>query len=108
MSSGKVHAITSIKAHLGSLDLCAGKKEGPQMGLEFLWLILAVVLGGYVFVLGFLKRFNEWYYVGRLGKTQYPLPPGDMGWPYLGCLPTFLKAFKSNDPDSFIYNLVSK
>jgi len=77
MSSGKVHAITSIKAHLGSLDLCAGKKEGPQMGLEFLWLILAVVLGGYVFVLGFLKRFNEWYYVGRLGKTQYPLPPGD-------------------------------
>ncbi|GMY29796.1 beta-amyrin 11-oxidase-like [Fagus crenata] len=73
-----------------------------------LWLILAVLLGGYVFVFGFLRRFNELYYVRRLGKTKYPLPPGDMGWPYLGGLPTFLKAFKSEDPDSYIHNLVSK
>ncbi|XP_075642403.1 7,8-epoxymelianol synthase CYP88A154-like [Castanea sativa] len=78
------------------------------MEIELLWLILSVLLGGYVFVFGFLRRFNEWYYVRRLGKTQYPLPPGDMGWPYLGGLPTFLKAFKSDDPDSYIYNLVSK
>ena len=76
--------------------------------MELLWLILSVLLGGYVFVFGFLRRFNEWYYVRRLGKTQYPLPPGDMGWPYLGVLPTFLKAFKSDDPDSYIYSLVSK
>ncbi|KAF3965434.1 hypothetical protein CMV_010373 [Castanea mollissima] len=78
------------------------------MEIELLRLILSVLLGGYVFVFGFLRRFNEWYYVRRLGKTQYPLPPGDMGWPYLGGLPTFLKAFKSDDPDSYIYNLVSK
>ena len=76
--------------------------------MELLWLILSVLLGGCVFVFGFLRRFNEWYYVRRLGKTQYPLPPGDMGWPYLGVLPTFLKAFKSDDPDSYIYSLVSK
>ncbi|KAG7955770.1 hypothetical protein I3843_11G089100 [Carya illinoinensis] len=31
-----------------------------------------------------------------------------MGSPYLGGLPTFLKAFRSNDPDSYIYNLVNK
>ena len=86
------------------------RKRGTiaKMEMELLWLILSVLLGGYVFVFGFLRRFNEWYYVRRLGKTQYPLPPGDMGWPYLGGLPTFLKAFKSDDPDSYIYSLVSK
>ncbi|KAG2680224.1 hypothetical protein I3843_11G089300 [Carya illinoinensis] len=76
--------------------------------MELLWLIIGVLLGGYVFLFRFLRRFNEWYYVGKLGKTKYPLPPGDMGWPYLGGLPTFLKAFRSNDPDSYIYNLVNK
>ena len=86
------------------------RKRGTidKMEMEQMWLILSVLLGGYVFVFGFLRRFNEWYYVRRLGKTQYPLPPGDMGWPYLGGLPTFLKAFKSDDPDSYIYSLVSK
>lgn len=72
------------------------------------WLILvAALLGGYAFVFGFLRRLNEWYYVGRLGKSQN-LPPGDMGWPFLGSMSTFLKAFKSADPDSFINNLVSR
>lgn len=73
-----------------------------------LWFILvAALLGGYAFVFGFLRRVNEWYYAGRLGKMQHPLPPGDMGWPFLGNMLTFLKAFKS-DPDSFIHDLVSR
>ncbi|TKY70722.1 Beta-amyrin 11-oxidase [Spatholobus suberectus] len=38
---------------------------------------------------------------------QHPLPPGDLGWPFLGNMPTFHKAFKS-DPDSFIHDLVSR
>lgn len=79
------------------------------VSLDSLWFILVVaLLGGYAFVFGFLRRINEWYYVGRLGKMQYPIPPGDMGWPFLGNMPTFLKAFKSADPDSFIYDLVSR
>ncbi|XP_061345101.1 beta-amyrin 11-oxidase-like [Gastrolobium bilobum] len=76
--------------------------------LDSLWfIVVASLLGGYAFVFGILRRVNEWYYVGRVGKTQYPLPPGDLGWPFLGNMHTFLKAFKS-DPDSFIYDLVSR
>ncbi|XP_045807521.1 beta-amyrin 11-oxidase-like [Trifolium pratense] len=76
--------------------------------LDSQWFILVVaLLGGYAFVFGFIRRLNEWYYVSRLGKLPLPLPPGDMGWPFLGNMPTFLKAFKS-DPDSFINNLVSR
>ncbi|KAK2372430.1 ent-kaurenoic acid oxidase [Trifolium repens] len=77
-----------------------------MMLLDSQWFILvAAMLGGYAFVFGFIRRLNEWYYVSRLGKL--PLPPGDMGWPFLGNMPTFLKAFKS-DPDSFINNLISR
>ncbi|KAL2348255.1 hypothetical protein Fmac_002255 [Flemingia macrophylla] len=76
--------------------------------LDSSWLILvAALLGGYAFVFGVVRRVNEWYYVSWLRKMTHPLPPGDMGWPFLGNIPTFLKAFKS-DPDSFIYDLVSR
>ncbi|KAI4327253.1 hypothetical protein L6164_019737 [Bauhinia variegata] len=69
--------------------------------------LLLILAASYAFVFGFLRRVNEWYYVGRLGNTKYPLPPGDLGWPLLGNMITFLRAFKS-DPDSFIYSLVSR
>lgn len=76
--------------------------------LGSLWLILVAALLGYAFLLGLLRRVNEWYYVSRLqGKLQHPLPPGHLGWPLLGNMPTFLRAFKSN-PDSYIYDLVSR
>ncbi|KAJ7962189.1 Cytochrome P450 family ent-kaurenoic acid oxidase [Quillaja saponaria] len=78
------------------------------MELEWLWLSLAAFLGGYVFVFGFLRNVNEWYYVCKQGKKQYPLPPGDMGWPLLGNLITFMRTFRSGDPDSFINNLISR
>jgi len=75
--------------------------------LDSQWFILvAAFLGGYAFVFGFLRRLNEWYYVGRLGKSQN-LPPGDMGWPFFGNMPTFAKYAKS-DPDSLIHNLISR
>ncbi|KAE8735982.1 putative Anthranilate N-benzoyltransferase protein [Hibiscus syriacus] len=77
--------------------------------LDSVWLILAAVVGAYVFLFGFLKKINEWYYVFRLGKKKHlSLPPGDMGWPFVGNMISFLRAFRSKDPDSFINNLVHR
>ncbi|KAI9088958.1 hypothetical protein K1719_029415 [Acacia pycnantha] len=63
----------------------------------------ALVLGAYAFVFGFLRRINDWYYAA--GKRH--LPPGDMGWPFLGSMPAFLSAFRSN-PNSFVSGLISR
>ncbi|KAL4309008.1 hypothetical protein GQ457_01G033260 [Hibiscus cannabinus] len=77
--------------------------------LELVWLILAVVVGAYVLLSGFPKKINEWYYVVRLGKKKHSsLPPGDMGWPFIGNIVSFLRAFRSDDPDSFINDLVHR
>ncbi|XP_057520343.1 ent-kaurenoic acid oxidase 2-like [Amaranthus tricolor] len=73
-----------------------------------IWLIFSVVLGGLVAVYGFLKTVNEWFYVRRLGKKRHLLPPGDMGWPFMGTQLSFLKAFKSKNPDSFISNFAAR
>ncbi|KAK8548530.1 hypothetical protein V6N12_061442 [Hibiscus sabdariffa] len=80
-----------------------------NMELDSVWLILAAVVGAYAFLFGFLKKINEWYYVIRLGKKKHSsLPPGDMGWPFVGNMISFLRAFRSQDPDSFINNLVRR
>ncbi|TYJ23211.1 hypothetical protein E1A91_A08G175900v1 [Gossypium mustelinum] len=76
--------------------------------LNILALVLAVLLGTYVIVFGFLKKINEWCYVSSLGEKKHSLPPGDMGWPIIGNMWSFLKVFRSNDPDTFIYNLVKR
>ncbi|KAG7964800.1 hypothetical protein I3843_09G189000 [Carya illinoinensis] len=78
------------------------------MELNFLWQSVAVLLGGYAFVFWFLKKVNEWYYVGRLGKTECPLPPGDMGWPFLGNMPSLFKCLRTGDPNSYIHYLASR
>ncbi|KAK8623614.1 hypothetical protein V6N13_064981 [Hibiscus sabdariffa] len=76
---------------------------------ELVWLILAAVVGAYVFLSGFPKKINEWYYVLRLGKKKHSsLPPGDMGWPFIGNMISFVRAFRSQDPDSFTNNLVHR
>ncbi|KAI4313324.1 hypothetical protein L6164_026311 [Bauhinia variegata] len=81
--------------------------------MEFNWWSVTVacasiLLGSYAFVFKILRKLNGWYYEFMLGKKQYPLPPGDMGWPLVGNLFAFTKAFKSEDPDSFVNNLVSR
>ncbi|KAK8623680.1 hypothetical protein V6N13_065043 [Hibiscus sabdariffa] len=75
---------------------------------ELLWSFVAVVAATYVILFGFLKKINEWYYVSRSGKKQHPLPPGDMGWPFIGNMWSFLRAFKSQHPDSFTLNLIKR
>ncbi|KAL4308853.1 hypothetical protein GQ457_01G033250 [Hibiscus cannabinus] len=80
-----------------------------NVGSELVWLILAAVVGAYVFLSGFLKKTNEWYYVLRLGKKKHSsLPPGDMGWPFIGNMISFVRAFRSQNPDSFTNNLVHR
>ncbi|XVF51938.1 hypothetical protein PTKIN_Ptkin04bG0224200 [Pterospermum kingtungense] len=82
--------------------------KSKNMEFEFLWLILALVMGACVFLFGFLKKINEWYYALPLGKKKNSLPPGDMGWPFIGNMISFLRAFTSQDPDSFINNLLHR
>lgn len=75
--------------------------------MDLLW-IIGVLVGGYVFVFGILRNFNNWYYGFKEGNKGNPLPPGDMGWPLIGNMPTFLKTYISGDPNSFITNLASR
>ncbi|KAL4274102.1 hypothetical protein GQ457_13G025010 [Hibiscus cannabinus] len=77
--------------------------------LDLVWLIVAVVVGAYVFIFGFLKTINEWYYVVRFGKKKHTsLPPGDMGWPFIGNMISFVRALRSQDPNSYVNNLVHR
>ncbi|KAF7803945.1 ent-kaurenoic acid oxidase 2-like [Senna tora] len=51
---------------------------------------------------------HGWMYECELGEKQYSLPPGDLGWPFIGNMWYFLSAFKSTNPDSFISSYVSR
>ncbi|XP_059656751.1 ent-kaurenoic acid oxidase 2-like [Cornus florida] len=72
------------------------------------WLVLTALIGGIVALLGLLKRVNEWIYVSSLGAKQYSLPPGDMGWPFIGNMWSLFRAFKNGEPDSFISAVVTR
>ncbi|XP_027368203.1 LOW QUALITY PROTEIN: ent-kaurenoic acid oxidase 2-like [Abrus precatorius] len=66
-------------------------------------------VAGAVLALKFLfKNVNWMLYEYKLGGKQYFLPPGDMGWPLIGNMWSFLNAFKTNDPDSFMDSFVSR
>lgn len=56
-----------------------------------------------------LKSVNIWIYERKLGKKKREnLPPGDMGWPFIGNMWSFLRAFKSGNPDAFISTLLRR
>ncbi|MCO5557309.1 hypothetical protein L7F22_010870 [Adiantum nelumboides] len=55
-----------------------------------------------------LLKFNSWYYDPLLKPWQAPLPPGDLGLPFLGSMPRFLLAFKRGDPQSFIGRFIRR
>ncbi|KAF3447584.1 hypothetical protein FNV43_RR12771 [Rhamnella rubrinervis] len=81
------------------------------MALEYLgsfWAVIMSIFGGLVLVKWVLKNVNWWVYETKLGEKQYSLPPGDLGWPYIGNMWSFLRAFKSTDPDSFMSSFVSR
>ncbi|XP_027336886.1 beta-amyrin 11-oxidase-like [Abrus precatorius] len=78
------------------------------MELNWVWTSAATLFACYFFVCKFLRGLNGWYYDLKLRNKQYPLPPGDMGWPLFGNMLTFLKDFSSGHADSFINNLVSR
>ncbi|KAJ4825847.1 Ent-kaurenoic acid oxidase 1 [Turnera subulata] len=70
---------------------------------------VVVVLGvvGLV-IIWIVKRVNWWIYEAGLGEMQYSLPPGNLGLPFIGNMWSFLSAFKSHDPDSFLRSYVSR
>ncbi|KAF9625947.1 hypothetical protein IFM89_027815 [Coptis chinensis] len=82
--------------------------ENTGEGINSWVVVFTALLGGFVVVLGLLKRANEWYYERKLGETRLSLPPGDLGWPLIGNMWSFLRAFKSNDPESFINGFVKR
>ncbi|THG18180.1 hypothetical protein TEA_024878 [Camellia sinensis var. sinensis] len=71
-------------------------------------LVLLVCVFGVVALRWFLKGVNFWLYEAKLGDKRFSLPPGDLGWPFIGNMLSFLRAFKSTDPDSFTANYVSR
>ncbi|KAF8380674.1 hypothetical protein HHK36_028164 [Tetracentron sinense] len=84
------------------------QEKQAQMEMGFFWLVLAAMMGGFAALYGLLKKANGWFYESRLGDKQYSLPPGDLGWPLIGNMWSFLRAFKSTDPDSFISGFVHR
>ncbi|XP_045788344.1 beta-amyrin 11-oxidase [Trifolium pratense] len=78
------------------------------MAMKLVYISIATLLACYIFVNKFVRNFNGWYYNLKLRNKEYPLPPGDMGWPLIGNLIPFIKDFSSGQPDSFITNLILK
>ncbi|XP_022155790.1 ent-kaurenoic acid oxidase 2-like [Momordica charantia] len=70
------------------------------------WVVAAAAVAAAVWV---AKNANRWVYENRrLGEKRFWLPPGDLGWPFVGNMWDFLRAFKSSDPDSFMASFVSR
>lgn len=73
------------------------------------WMVTLVgCFCGFWLVKWALKSVNCWYCERELGEKRYELPPGDFGWPLIGNMWSFLRAFKSANPESFISYFVNR
>ncbi|CAK9168453.1 unnamed protein product [Ilex paraguariensis] len=79
-----------------------------MMELGFTWVVFVAIFGGVVALKWVLRSVNLWLYETKLADKRFSLPPGDLGWPFIGNMWSFLRAFKSTDPDSFISSFVAR
>lgn len=82
-----------------------------MMEMSSMWMVvlnLMAIFCGFLVLRFLINNVNWWVYESKLGVKQYSLPPGDLGWPFIGNMWSFLRAFKSTDPDSFISSFVSR
>lgn len=87
-----------------SLNLKMGYDEVGVVGF-----VVGILLGVMLILKWGLMKVNVWIYERRLAKAKRELlPPGDMGWPLIGNMWSFLRAFKSTDPDSFISSFIRR
>lgn len=69
----------------------------------FLWILCGLWALKWV-----VKSVNCWYYERKLGEKRHELPPGDFGWPFIGNMLSFLRAFKTDNPESFMSDFVQR
>lgn len=76
--------------------------------IHSLVMYFVLLFGGFLAVRWVFTSVNCWYYERKLGKKRANLPPGDLGWPFIGNMWSFLRAFKSSNPDSFISTFITR
>ncbi|KAM5554290.1 ent-kaurenoic acid oxidase 1-like [Rosa sericea] len=82
-----------------------------SMELGSMWMVLLCItsfVGVFLTLKWLLMNVNRWLYETPLGEKQYRLPPGDLGLPFIGNMWSFLKAYKSTKPETFIDSFVSR
>ncbi|KQK16817.2 hypothetical protein BRADI_1g30807v3, partial [Brachypodium distachyon] len=75
---------------------------GLQEGVWVWWWAAAAMAMAVVVDWAARRAHGWWWTKGIGGGKKGRLPPGDMGWPLVGGMWAFLRAFKSGDPDAFI------
>ncbi|MCD7457975.1 hypothetical protein HAX54_036722 [Datura stramonium] len=73
--------------------------------LAFFYTALAV---GILTLYGVLKRANDWFYTIKFGSKKYHIPPGDMGWPYVGNTLFYFRSSLGGNPSSFLSYFVTR
>ncbi|KAI5647593.1 hypothetical protein M9H77_33598 [Catharanthus roseus] len=78
------------------------------MELGSICMVFMAIFGGFMALKWLLGSINRWRFEAKLGEKRFSLPPGDLGLPFIGNMWSFLRAFKSSNPDSFIAKFVSR